>query len=367
MGGREMHYIEQAFAGNWIAPLGENVDAFEAETAARVGRAHGVAVSAGTHAIHLALKLLAVEAGDTVFCSALTFAGSCNAICYERARPVFIDCDETTWNMSPVALRAALRRAAAEGRLPRAVIIVDLYGQSADYDALIPLCREYGVPVIEDAAEALGAALRGRPCGSFGELAVLSFNGNKIITTSGGGMLLTGDSGQAAKARFWATQARDPAPWYEHTEIGYNYRLSNVLAGIGRGQLLCLEERLAQKKAIHARYAAGLRDVPAALMTAPAGFDSAYWLSVLRLELAATRARPADIIAALAERGIEARHVWKPMHMQPVFADAPFYPHAEEPDGTAARLFAAGLCLPSDTKMTAGEQQEVIDIIRACF
>ncbi|MDR1070127.1 MAG: DegT/DnrJ/EryC1/StrS family aminotransferase [Gracilibacteraceae bacterium] len=369
MGGQEMSYIEQAFSSNWIAPLGENVDVFEAETAARVSRGHGVALSAGTHAIHLALKLLGVGAGDTVFCSALTFAGSCNPILYERARPVFIDCEETTWNMAPAALSAALRQAAAARRLPKAVIVVDLYGQSADYDALLPLCREYGVPVIEDAAEAFGAELRGRPCGSFGALGVLSFNGNKIITTSGGGMLLTDDGDMAGKARFWATQARDPVPWYEHTEIGYNYRMSNILAGIGRGQLLCLGERLRQKKSIHDRYAAALIGVPAAVLTAPPGYSSTYWLSVLRLDLAASLVRPPDIIAALAARGIEARRVWKPMQLQPVYAACPFYPSDEqtEPAGISARLFASGVCLPSDTKMTAAEQEEVIDIILGCF
>lgn len=366
--GEEMKYVMEAFETNWVAPLGKNVDAFEEELAAVCGRKYGVALSAGTHAIHLGLKLLGVGEGDYVFCSSLTFSGSCNAIAYEKAIPVYIDCDET-WNMSPTALEKALVWAKSEGKLPKAVIIVDLYGQSADFDALLPICEKYGVPVLEDAAEALGTFYKGKPCGSFGDLSILSFNGNKIITTSGGGMLLTDNKEWANKTKFWATQARDSAPHYQHSEIGYNYRLSNVSAGIGRGQLHCLNERVEQKCNIYKRYADGFKDIAdISMMPNPEGFASTNWLSVMTVS-ENSKVKPTDIINCLAENNIEARPVWKPMHMQPVFASCPFFSHTDplNKDSLSEKYFSCGVCLPSDTKMTEEQQSVVTSLIRGCF
>jgi len=368
MCGEEMKFIQQAFDTNWIAPLGANVDAFETELAPIAGRKFGAALSAGTHAIHLSLKLLNVGAGDFVFCSSLTFSGSCNAIVYEKAIPVFIDSDES-WNMSPYALKKAFKHFAERKTLPKAVIIVDLYGQSADYDALLAICAEYNVPVIEDAAEALGANYKGKPCGSFGELAILSFNGNKIITTSGGGMLLSNNEEQIQKAKFWATQARDSAPYYQHSEIGYNYRLSNISAGIGRGQLLCLKERVAQKKAIFNNYCKGFSDINAIkMMYSPQHCDSTYWLSVMTV-CEKSSVKPSDIIDKLGKMNIEARHIWKPMHLQPVFKDAMFFSSfdGKTKESFAESFFNNGVCLPSATTMTSSEQQLIIDAVKDMF
>jgi len=369
MCGEEIKFVNRAFETNWIAPLGENVDAFEVEAAACVGRKFSAALSAGTHAIHLGLKLLGVGAGDYVFCSSLTFSGSCNPVAYEKAIPVFIDCEKDTWNMSADALKKAFVWAKKNNKMPKAVIIVDLYGQSADYDKLIPVCAEYGVPILEDAAEALGADYHGKRCGSFGKLSVLSFNGNKIITTSGGGMLLSDDEADVKKARFWATQARDPALYYLHTEIGFNYRMSNVCAGIGRGQLTVLSERVAKKREIFERYKAAFKNVKDIEMQGcPKGFNHSRWLSVMTLSKGC-KTSPADIVNALSSENIECRPVWKPMHTQPVFASCPFFSHIDDKniESVANDIFARGVCLPSDTKMTAEIQDRVINAVKRCL
>ncbi len=360
MGGAELKYIQQAFDTNWIAPLGANVDALEALCAEYVGRGYGAATVSGTSAIHLALKLLNVGAGDEVFCTDFTFMGSCDGIMYQGARPVFIGSEPVTWNMSPEHLERAFVAAKKRGKMPKAVIIVDLYGTAADYDALLPICAKYGVPVLEDAAEAFGGSYKGKKLGSFGDLAILSFNGNKIITASGGGMLLVDDNAQADKARFWSTQSREKAVWYEHREVGYNYRLSNVCAGIARGQMEVLEERVAQKRKIHERYAEAFSGSALEIFEPPRG-DANFWLTVGTLEDGG-KVRFTDLIDALAKRNIESRPLWKPMHMQPLFKDCEYYG-----DGTEERLFSRGICLPSDTKMTESDQNRVIETIKGAL
>lgn len=363
----EVGFVEEAFRSNWIAPLGPNVDAFERELAGCVGVAHAAAVSSGTAALHLGLRLLGVGAGDTVFCSTLTFVASVNPVLYEGARPVFIDSDPDTWNMSPVALERALADAARAGRLPKAVIVVNLYGQSADMDPLLALCERYEVAVVEDAAESLGATYRGKPSGSFGKLSAFSFNGNKIITTSGGGMLVSDDAALVEKARFLSTQARDPAPWYQHSEIGYNYRMSNVLAGIGRGQLRVLESRVAARRAIFERYRDALAQYEEIQWMPEAPYGRATrWLSVCLLDNRPSAISPADLIGALSRAGIEARRVWKPMHRQPLFDGCAYYP-LERGRSFADMAFDQGICLPSGSNMTPAEQDRIIQAIRQIF
>ncbi|MFY0741937.1 aminotransferase class I/II-fold pyridoxal phosphate-dependent enzyme [Solibacillus silvestris] len=363
MSGTEQNYIQEAFDTNWIAPLGANVDGFEQELSKYVGVKAASATSSGTASIHLALDLLGVRAGDTVFCSTLTFIASANPILYLGATPVFIDSEETTWNMSPQALERALIDAKDVGQLPKAVIIVNLYGQSARMDELVELCDKFGVPIVEDAAESLGSTYRGKASGSFGKFGVYSFNGNKIITTSGGGMLVSNNEELIDRSRYLATQARDAAKHYQHSVIGYNYRMSNIVAGIGRGQLKVIEERVAQKRAIFERYAEefisieGLKMMPELEDT-----FSNRWLSVMTIDPAKISVTPYELIDALNAENIEARPVWKPLHLQPVFDGSNFYPH-EENDIVSERLFATGICLPSDTKMTEEEQQKVIDIV----
>lgn len=363
MGGTEQKYIQEAFDTNWIAPLGSNVNGFEQELANYVGVKAASATSAGTAAIHLALDLLGVGSGDTVFCSTLTFIASANPIMYLGAKPVFIDSEETTWNMSPQALKRAFVDAKLNGQLPKAVIIVNLYGQSARMDELMAICDTYGVPVIEDAAESLGSTYRGKKSGTFGKIGIYSFNGNKIITTSGGGMLVSNDVDLIARSRFLATQARDEAKHYQHSVVGYNYRMSNVVAGIGRGQLEVLEERIAQKRAIFNRYSEALHQVKGIqMMPELEGTFSNRWLSTMTFDPNLIQVTPYEIIDALNEANIEARPVWKPLHMQPLFKDCEFYPH-EENNIVSEKLFATGICLPSDTRMTIEEQQSVIQII----
>lgn len=364
MGDEEAAFVESAFRTNWIAPLGPHVDGFERELAAHVGIGHAAALSSGTAAIHLGLLLLGVKPGDTVFCSSLTFVGSCNPILYCGARPVFIDSDSDTWNMSPAALERALAWARRESRLPRSVIIVNLYGQSADMAALVPICERYGVPILEDAAESLGARYQGRSSGTFGRLAVYSFNGNKIITTSGGGMLVADDPDLVARARKLATQAREPARHYEHVEIGFNYRMSNVLAGIGRGQLRVLEQRVAQRRRVFERYQAALADIPLVQwMPEPPGYHSSRWLTCFTLD-GPDAPRRCDLLMKFLERhAIEARPVWKPMHLQPLFDSAPYFSHQASQD-VSARLFASGICLPSGSNLTEEEQDRVILLLR---
>ncbi len=363
LGTFEMEYVREAFASNWVAPLGPNVDGFEGEMASYVGSQAALALCSGTAAVHLALKLVGVGEGDAVFCSSLTFIGSANPILYERAIPVFIDSEPASWNMSPVALERALQEAEQLGRLPRAVVVANLYGQSADYDPILSLCESFGVPIIEDAAESLGATYRGKKSGTLGRYSILSFNGNKIITTGGGGMLLSDDEEAISKARFWATQARDPAPHYEHTEIGYNYRMSNILAGIGRGQLRVLEERVEARRKVFSRYkeALGGREGVDFMPEAPFG-RSNRWLSVMTIDPTKASLRPIDVIKALEVENIEARPVWKPMHRQPLFAGCRYYPHQPELS-ISDRLFAVGVCLPSGSNLIAEDQERVISAV----
>lgn len=362
-GGREMDYIKEAFDTNWIAPLGPNVDEFEKELCRYVGIKHGLALSSGTAGIHLALRYLGVDQGDFVFCSSLTFAGSCSPVIYQQAIPVFIDSEPYSWNMSPDALEKAFQWAQKKNRIPKAVIIVDLYGQSADYDCLVPICERYGVPVIEDAAEALGASYNGRKCGHFGLISVFSFNGNKIITTSGGGMVVSEDSQAIEKMRFWSAQARENVRHYEHKEIGYNYRLSNICAGIGLGQLEVLDKRIEMKKAIYEKYKEGFKGLPVKLMPVSKKGEPNYWLVVLTIDRECG-IKPEDIITALEMENIESRPVWKPMHLQPVFKECRYFMHEND---VSADLFKRGICLPSGTAMTCEEQDTVISVIRKCL
>jgi dTDP-4-amino-4,6-dideoxygalactose transaminase len=362
IGTSELAYVEEAFRTNWIAPLGPNVDAFESELAELVGAGYAAALSSGTAAIHLALRLLDVGAGDHVFCSSLTFVASANPILYERAVPVFIDSEPETWNMSPSALRSAFEQAAQQGKLPKAVIVVNLYGQSADMDPILAICNRYQVPIIEDAAESLGATYKGRASGTLGRLGVYSFNGNKIITTSGGGMLVSDDAALIARARHLSTQSREAASHYEHTEVGYNYRMSNVLAGIGRGQLQVLNERVASRRHVFATYQRLLADVHEIEWMPEASFGmSNRWLTACTLS---GPVRPADLIKALAREKIEARPVWKPMHLQPLFAGQTFATHRAGLD-VAADLFDRGVCIPSGSNMTESQVDRIARVIRS--
>ncbi|MFF2483234.1 aminotransferase class I/II-fold pyridoxal phosphate-dependent enzyme [Paenibacillus sp. NPDC058071] len=364
IGPLEQGYVEEAFRTNWIAPLGPHVDRFEQELAERVGARGAVALSSGTAAIHLALRLLNVGPGDRVFVSSLTFVASVNPIRYEGAEPVFIDSDRETWNMSPQALARALEDGKRIGRLPKAVIVVHLYGQSADMDAILGLCDEYGIPVIEDAAESLGSTYRDRASGTLGQFGIYSFNGNKIITTSGGGMLVSDDLDALAKARHYATQAREAALHYEHTEIGYNYRLSNILAGVGRGQLALLGERVAARRAVFERYERAFSSCEGVRLMPEADYGRTNrWLTALTLDPEETGVRPAEVIGMLAEANIESRPVWKPMHLQPVFRNYAYYPHSEQ-ESVGDRLFEQGLCLPSGSSLTEDEQNRVIDAVK---
>lgn len=363
MSGNEQKYIDEAFKTNWIAPLGPNIDAFEKEIASFTGVREAVAVSSGTAAIHLALSLLGVEKGDIVFCSTLTFIASANPILYLGAEPVFIDSEMDTWNMSPKALGIALKEAASDGKLPKAVIVVNLYGQSAKMDELIDLCDKYGVPIIEDAAESLGSSYKGKASGSFGRFGIFSFNGNKIITTSGGGMLVSNDSAAIEKARFLATQARDPAPHYQHSQIGYNYRMSNILAGIGRGQLQVLEDRVEARRIIFNNYnqeLSGIRGIK--FMPELEDTYSNRWLTTLTIDEQETGINVKKLIDFLAAENIEARPVWKPLHIQPLFKNVKYYPHSEN-ESISEQLFANGICLPSGSNMDEMDQTRVINCI----
>ncbi|BFT75262.1 aminotransferase class I/II-fold pyridoxal phosphate-dependent enzyme [Paenibacillus sp. P36] len=364
MSGNEMTYIQDAFDTNWIAPLGPHVDAFEKELASYVGVNDAAAVSSGTAAIHLALRLLDVQAGDTVFCSSLTFVASANPIVYLGASPVFIDSEPETWNMSPQALERALYDAAQEKKLPKAVIVVNLYGQSAKMDEILAICQTFDIPVIEDAAESLGSTYKGRASGSFGKFGIYSFNGNKIISTSGGGMLVSNEGEELNKARFLATQARDYAPHYQHSQTGYNYRMSNVLAGIGRAQLEVLEERVNARRAIFKRYVQELAHVPGiAFMPELPNTRSNRWLTVLTLDENEAGVSVDALLGALAEQNIEARPVWKPLHMQPLFEGVKFYPHSDN-EIISEQLFKRGLCLPSGSSLSEDEQMRVIACIK---
>lgn len=363
MGNAELEFVAEAFQTNWIAPLGPNVDAFEAEVAELVGTKHAVALSSGTAAIHLALVMLGVGSGDTVFCSTLTFAASANPIAYQGATPVFIDSEPDSWNMSPSALEEALIQSRKQGQLPKAVIVVSLYGQSADMDPLVEICDRFGVPIVEDAAESMGAKYKGKASGTFGRLGIFSFNGNKIITTSGGGMLVTEIEDYARKARFLSTQARDPALHYQHSQIGYNYRMSNILAGVGRGQLRVLDSRVEARRRIFDLYRTGLADIEwIKWMPEPNWSYSTHWLSVATLEPVAPLSAT-DFIKHMSSEFIEARPVWKPMHLQPVFADMPYFTH--EGASVSDDLFYNGVCLPSGSNMSDDHIERVIAAIRS--
>ena len=361
MSGREQAYVQQVFDSNWIAPLGPQVDAFEREFAAAVGVPYALALSSGTAALHLALQLVGVGPGDEVLVSTLTFAASVNPIIYLGGFPTFIDSERISWNMDPALLVETLATRARAGRLPKAVLLVHLYGQSADVDPILAACTHYDVPLIEDAAEALGATYKGLAPGVFGVIGAFSFNGNKIITTSGGGMLISADGDLIAHARKLATQAREPAPHYEHREIGYNYRLSNVLAAIGRGQLEVLQERVAARWRNFAYYQRMLGDLPglAFMPEAPWG-RCTRWLTIITVDPARFGADRETIRLALEAANIEARPVWKPMHLQPVFSR-----YESVHGAVAADLFDRGLCLPSGAAMTEADLARVADVVRA--
>ncbi len=361
MSSQERALLLDAFDSNWIAPLGPHVDALEKEFAALVGGKHAVALSSGTAALHLALILLGVGPGDEVLTSTLTFAATANAITYMSAAPVFIDSDWTTWNMSPDLLAAELRACAQRKKLPKAVVVVDLYGQCADYGPIRETCARYEVPIVEDAAEALGAAYDGQSAGTFGSLGAFSFNGNKIITTSGGGMLLCEREDMAQKARFLATQARDPAPHYQHSQIGYNYRMSNLLAAVGRGQLRVLEERVEQRRANYEYYRGVLGDVPGiAFMPEHPRSRSTRWLTCVTVDPDAFGATREDVRLAMEAENIEARPTWKPMHLQPVFAG-----YRVRGGAVAEQIFQRGLCLPSGSSLCDVDRARVAKIVRA--
>lgn len=354
--GFEKKYIKEAFDTNWIAPLGKNVDNFEIELAKMVGSKHATAVSSGTDAIHLALKAVGVKAGDVVFCQSLTFAATANPIVYENAKPVFIDSAPGTWNMDPKLLEKAF-----EKYTPKAVIIVHLYGMTAEINDIKAICDKHHVPLVEDAAESLGTTYQGKWTGTFGDYGIFSFNGNKIITTSGGGMLISDNKTGIAKAKFWATQAREPKRYYQHKEIGYNYRMSNIVAGIGRGQLKVLADRVRQKRHIFTTYKNGLADIDGiSFIDERPGERANFWLSPILID--SSKVTPDIVIDALEQENIESRRIWKPMHLQPVYADC------DTIGGKVAEvLFNRGVCLPSDTKMTDDDLQRVISIIHQCF
>ncbi len=362
MSGHELEYVKDAFASNWIAPLGPHVDAFEREVCSYTGMTAATALVSGTSALHLALVMLGVGRGDRVMCSDLTFAASANAITYVGAEPVFIDADAQSWNLDPELLEEELARCNRENRLPKALIVVDLYGQCAAYKRILPICERYGVPVIEDAAEALGARYDGKAAGQFGEMAALSFNGNKIITSSGGGMLLSKHEEYCKKALFLATQARDPAPHYEHSQIGYNYRMSNVVAAIGRGQMRVLSERVQRKREIRERYRKHLAALPGLTFMPldPDGEDNA-WLTCILLDPKAFGADRETVRLSLEEQNVESRPLWKPMHMQAVFASC-----RTVGGSVGEALFEQGLCLPSGTAMTDEQLAQVAQHVKAC-
>lgn len=379
--GYEQEFVKEAFDTNWVAPLGKNVNEFEKEVAIKVGAHDTAALTSGTGALHLALLALGVGEGDVVFCQSLTFSATANPITYVGATPVFIDSDEETWNMSPIALKRAMEKYKNLNQLPKAVIFVHLYGMAAKIDELCSICNEYNVPVIEDAAESLGTTYKGRYTGTFGEYGVLSYNGNKIITTSGGGMLICNgktaeeSKERADKIRFWATQSRENARWYQHAEIGYNYRMSNIVAGIGRGQLMVLDKRVEKKRYIYNYYKQELGSLE--------GFDmmpiheweySNCWLTAIQLSQTCS-VRPIDIMKALEEDDVECRPVWKPMHLQPVFAECDFVGEEDRvyniideitgaDDSVSGKLFEYGVCLPSDTKMTDKDLERTCIVIK---
>ncbi|QYE97357.1 DegT/DnrJ/EryC1/StrS family aminotransferase [Paraclostridium sordellii] len=366
MGGEELNYINEAFETNWVAPLGPNVKEFEKNICEYTGAKSSIALVSGTSAIHLALKCLGVEKGDIVFCSSLTFSATANPIIYQGAEPVFIDSEYESWNMCPIALQKAFDEAKKNDKMPKAVIVVNLYGQSADYDKIKKICDKYNVPIVEDAAESLGATYKGTQTGTIGEIGIYSFNGNKIITTSGGGMMVSNNEIYTKKALFWATQSREAEKHYEHKELGFNYRMSNVVAGIGRGQMKVINDRIAKKKEIYEAYKEGFKDIEDIEMMNICNFGKPnYWLSVATIKQG-SKVEPLDIMSALEASNIESRPVWKPMHMQPFFKDYKLFTFLEE--GTVSEdLFNRGICLPSDTNMDENDMNKIIQIIKSLF
>ena len=365
MHGEEMQFVQEAFEKNWIAPLGFNCDNLETEMADYLSRDLGrecytLALCSGSSALHLAYKLAGVKEGDVVLCSDMTFAATVNPVSYEGGRQVFVDSERDTWNMDPVALKRAFEK------YPEAKVVslVHLYGTPSKMDEIVAICKEYGAVLVEDAAESLSATYKGKQTGTFGDYGIISFNGNKIITTSGGGMLITGDLETRQKAFFWATQAREKAPWYQHKEIGYNYRMSNVVAGIGRGQLLHLEEHKERKKEIYKRYVEGLKGLPVTMNPYLEETSPNFWLSCMLIDKGCN-VTPMQVMDMLESYNVESRPIWKPMHMQPVFASHDFITAGGE--AVSEDIFARGLCLPSDIKMTKEEQDLVVEIIRHCF
>ena len=364
MGGGEQKYIDEAFRTNWVVPLGPNVSGFEGDLRSFLGGDHPVvALSAGTAALHLGLVMLGVERDDEVICQSFTFSASANPIVYQGARPVFVDSEPDTWNMSPTLLEEAIEdRIRATGKRPKAIIPVHLYGMPAKMDEILAIANKYEIPVLEDAAEALGSEYKGKKCGTLGRFGALSFNGNKMITTSGGGALVCPDEAAAKRVMFFATQARDDAPHYQHSHIGYNYRLSNISAGIGRGQMEVLEEHIRRRRENHDRYRELMKDVSGVtVMCAPsADYDSNYWLTTVLIDPEVAGFDREELRLALDEANIESRPLWKPMHLQPVFAEAASYV-----DGTSESLFEQGLCLPSGTRVGGPEIERVVDLIRS--
>ncbi|CAK8723798.1 dTDP-4-amino-4,6-dideoxygalactose transaminase [Candidatus Electrothrix aarhusensis] len=362
MGEKELDFIHEAFASNYIAPVGPQIEAFEQEFAETVGAKYAVAVSSGTAALHLLLRYAGVGSGDLVFCSTFTFVGSANPILYQGGRPIFIDSDYSSWNMDPALLVSALDRHAAQKCLPKAVILVHLYGQPADIDPIQVACNKHGVFLIEDAAEALGAEYKGKSPGTFGLAGFFSFNGNKIITTSGGGMIVSDDETLIKKVKFWATQAKDNASYYQHSEMGYNYRMSNVLAAIGRGQLRVLSDRVQKKREIFERYYEKLSSLPGiSFMPEPGFAHSTRWLTCLTVDPIKAGVDRDTVLNELEKNNIEARPTWKPMHMQPLFRR--YGGHRT----VAERLFANGICLPSGTNMNEEDIKRVVKVIYSCW
>lgn len=369
MNGTEQSYIQEAFDTNWIAPLGKNVNEFENELATYVGSGYGAALSAGTAAIHLGLKALGVQQGDIVFCSDLTFSATCNPICYEKAIPVFIDSEEETWNMDPMALEKAFQ----EYPNVKAVIVVNLYGTPAKLKEIRAICDRYQVPLLEDAAESLGSTYQGKMTGTFGKIGAFSFNGNKIITSSGGGMLVSDERWIVDKVRFWATQSREPERHYEHKELGYNYRMSNIVAGIGRGQLTTLDKHIEKKKWIYETYKKAFQDISEIKMNPYLNESQPnYWLSCILLDEKSS-VKPNDIMDILEQENIESRPIWKPMHLQPVFEKYTcvtkngVYKNSEKFESVGEKVFLNGVCLPSDIKNTGEDMERIISIIKNLF
>jgi len=364
MGGEEIEYVKEVFASNWIAPLGPCVDGFEQDLATYTGKNYAAALSAGTAAIHLALIILGIKQGDEVICSSFTFSGTVNPVVYQGAVPVFIDSEPETWNMDPVKLEEAIKAGIKKGKMPKAILLVHLYGMPAKLNEITEIAEKYNIPIIEDAAEALGSKYNGKPLGSFGIMSILSFNGNKIITTSGGGALLSDNEEFIKKARFLATQARDNAPHYQHSQIGYNYRMSNVVAAIGRGQMKVLNKRVERKREINAYYYSKIGNLPGiSFLEEPSGAYSNHWLTCItvnpELSNGVTREK---IRLALEEQNIESRPLWKPMHLQPVFEKYPYFGN-----GVAEKLFENGLCLPSGTAMNNEDIDRIIEIIKGVY